>query len=148
MPTYDKTGAAWKNPAPEVIKELIDRARTIAVVGLSANPSRPSFRVSQYLKEAGFRVIPINPGISEVLGERAFPDLLAVGEPVDIVDIFRKGEAAPDLVEQAIRIKARSVWLQEGVISPSAFKRGEEAGLIMVMDRCLLKEHSRLEATG
>ena len=126
------------------IPGLLRTSRTIAVVGLSANPMRPSHGVSQYMQDAGYRIIPVNPAESEVLGERSYPSLEAVGEQVDIVNVFRRPEFVPEIVEQAIAIGARAVWMQEGVIHHAAAARARDAGLYVVMDRCILKEHRLL----
>jgi uncharacterized protein len=126
------------------ITEILQSARTIAVVGLSGKRFRPSYGVAEYLKHAGFRVIPVNPQESEVLGEAAYPNLDAVEGPVDIVDIFRRSEHVPDIVEAAIRKGAKLVWMQEGVYHEEAARRAEAAGLAVVMDRCILKDHRRL----
>ncbi len=126
------------------IPGLLASAHTIAVVGLSNKRYRPSHGVAEYLQRAGFRIIPVNPQESEVLGEKAYPDLDAVPEPIDIVDIFRRPEFVPEIVEAAIRKGAKAVWMQEGVIHEVAARRAREAGLDVVMDRCILKEHRRL----
>jgi predicted CoA-binding protein len=127
------------------IAEILQSARTVAVVGLSAKRFRPSYGVADYLKRAGYRIIPVNPQEQEVLGETCYPDLDAVPEPVDIVDIFRRSEFVPEIVEAAIRKGAKLIWMQEGVYHPEAAKRAEEAGLAVVMDRCILKDHRRLQ---
>ncbi len=126
------------------IPDLLASARTIAVVGLSSKRYRPSYGVSEYLKRAGYRIVPINPGETEVLGEKAYPDLESVPERIDIVDIFRRSEFVPEIVEEAIRVGARAIWMQEGVMNDEAAARAREAGLSVVMDRCILKEHRRL----
>src|SRR5674476_421254 len=126
------------------IRELLKTARVIAVVGLSSRKHRPSFGVSEYMQRAGYRIIPINPNESSVLGERAYASLDDVPEKVDIVDIFRRSEFVPEIVEQAIRAGAGAVWMQEGVIHEEAAARAQAAGLTVVMDRCILKEHQRL----
>jgi uncharacterized protein len=126
------------------ISELLLSVRTIAVVGLSGKRYRPSYGVAEYLQRAGYRIIPVNPEETEVLGEKSYPDLDSVPEPVDLVDIFRRSEFVPEIVEAAIRKGAKAVWMQEGVIHPEAARRAEEAGLIVVMDRCMLKDHRRL----
>jgi predicted CoA-binding protein len=128
----------------ESIPELLRSSRTIAVVGLSNRKYRPSYGVSEYLQRTGYRIIPVNPLESEVLGEKAYPSLDEVPEKIDIVDIFRRPEYVPDIVEAAIRKGARAVWMQEGVVHPAAAEKAREAGLTVVMDRCLLKEHRRL----
>ena len=119
-------------------------AKTIAVVGLSGRRYRPSHGVAEYLQRAGYRVIPVNPRETEVLGEKSYPDLASVPLPVDIVDIFRRSEHVPDIVAEAIRMGAKMVWMQEGVIHEQAAHSALAAGLKVVMDRCILKEHRRL----
>jgi predicted CoA-binding protein len=126
------------------ISEILQSARTIAVIGLSGKRYRPSYGVAEYLKRAGYRIIPVNPEETEVLGEKSYPDLDSIPEPVDVVDIFRRSEFVPEIVEAAIRKGAKVVWMQEGVIHEEAARRAEEAGLAVVMDRCILKDHRRL----
>jgi predicted CoA-binding protein len=126
------------------IVEILGQARTIAVVGLSARRFRPSHGVAEYLQRAGYRIIPVNPKITEVLGERSYASLDEVPEPVDIVDIFRRPEHVPEIVEAAIRKGAKTIWMQEGVVHEEAARRAESAGLAVIMDRCILKEHKRL----
>ena len=126
------------------IAELLRTSRTIAVVGLSSKRFRPSYGVAEYLQRAGYRVIPVNPQETEILGETCYPDLESIPEKVDIVDIFRRPEHVPELVESAIRIGARAVWMQEGVVHEDAALRAAGAGLMVVMDRCILKDHRRL----
>ena len=127
----------------ETIERVLDECRTIAVVGLSSNPSRPSNSVSSYMRRHGYTVIPVNPNETEVFGERAYPSLAEVPVNIDLVDIFRRSEKAGAAVDQAIAINAKAVWLQEGVIDQEAAQRASEAGLLVVMDRCWLKEHVR-----
>jgi predicted CoA-binding protein len=127
----------------ETIERVLDECRTIAVVGLSSNPSRPSNSVSSYMRRHGYTVIPVNPNETEVFGERAYPSLTEVPVNIDLVDIFRRSENAGTAVDQAIAINAKAVWLQEGVIDQEAAQRASEAGLLVVMDRCWLKEHVR-----
>jgi len=131
-------------PTDEKIAELLRTARTIAVVGLSPKPYRASFGVSEFLQSAGYRIIPVNPNLREVLGEKAYARLEDIPEKVDIVDVFRRSEAVPEVVESAIRIGARAVWMQEGVVNEEAAARARAAGLLVVMDTCILKEHHRL----
>jgi hypothetical protein len=119
-------------------------AHTIAVVGLSGKRFRPSYGVAEYMQRSGYRIIPVNPEESEVLGEKCYPDLDSVPEAIDIVDIFRRSEFVPEIVEAAIRKGAKVVWMQEGVMHEEAARRAEEAGLDVVMDRCILKDHRRL----
>ena len=125
------------------VAEILASARTIAVVGLSGKRYRPSYGVAEYLKRSGYRIIPVNPQETQVLGERAYPDLDSVPDPVDIVDIFRRPEYVPEIVEAAIRKGARMVWMQEDVVHEAAARRAESAGLVVVMDRCILKDHRR-----
>ena len=127
------------------IAELLTSARTIAVVGLSSRRARPSYSVSEYMQSAGYRIVPVNPQESEVLGEKAYPDLDSVPVPVDIVDVFRRPEYVPEIVEAAIRIGAKAVWMQEGVVHEEAAERARAAGLTVVMDRCILKEHRKMK---
>jgi predicted CoA-binding protein len=134
----------WANPPPEKIKELLENSKTIAVVGLSPKPDRASNGVSEYLQKQGFRIIPVNPGENEILGEKSYSDLKSIPDRVDIVDVFRRPEAAPGIVEEAIAVGAGAVWLQEGVVSEAAFEAGSRAGLIMIMDRCIFKTHRQL----
>ncbi len=111
---------------------------------MSPNPDRPSYNVAEYLKIWGYKVIPVNPKEKEIMGQKAYADLQTIPDKIDIVDVFRKPEAAIGIVNEAIAIGAMAVWLQETVISYEAFRAGEEAGLVMVMDRCMFKEHGRL----
>lgn len=126
------------------IAELLKTARTIAVVGLSSKPWRPSYGVSEYMQKAGYRIIPVNPREREVLGEKAYPTLESVPERVDIVNVFRRAEFVAEIVEAAVKIGARAVWLQEGIVHEPAAERARQAGLVVVQDRCILKEHRRL----
>lgn len=125
----------------ESISDILKTSRTIAVVGLSSRRHRPSFGVSEYMQSAGYRIIPVNPAETEVLGEKCYARLEDIPEPVDIVDIFRRSEFVPDIVESAIRIGARAVWMQEGVSHAEAAERARRAGLFVVMNCCILKEH-------
>ena len=126
------------------IKEMLAKYRSIAVVGLSPDPGKPSHEVAAYLKRAGFRIIPVNPACQEVLGERCYPTLADIPGEVEIVDVFRRSEFLPEIVEQAIAKGARVVWMQEGIVNEVAAARAKDAGLDVVMDRCLLKEHHKL----
>ncbi len=130
--------------SPETIEEVLKSSHTIAVVGLSSNPMRPSYGVARYLQQMGYRIIPVNPNESQVLGERAWPTLAAVPEPFDLVNIFRRSEEAGHHVDEAIRIGARAVWMQDDVIDEAAAQRAVDAGLLVVMDRCMLREHMRM----
>jgi hypothetical protein len=126
------------------IRHILANARTIAVVGLSADPSRPSHDVAAYLMRHGYRIIPVNPMLPEVLGEKCYPSLKDVPEKIDIVDCFRKAEAIPPIVEEAIAVGAKCVWMQLGIVDEQSARRAEVAGLDVVMDRCLKVEHARL----
>ena len=127
------------------IYELFSRMKTIAVVGLSDNPMRPSHGVSAYMQAAGYKIIPVNPQIAEALGEKSYPSLLEmpleVAEKIDLVDVFRRPEYVDEIVEQAIQLKIGAIWLQEGVINGRAAEKARKAGMFVVMDRCVLKEH-------
>ena len=125
------------------IAELLRKAKTIAVVGLSNHRYRPAHGVSEYMQSAGYRIIPVNPAESQVLGEKCYARLEDIPEHVDIVDIFRRSEFVAEIVESAIRIGAGAVWMQEGVVDHAAAERARRAGLEVVMDRCILKEHRR-----
>lgn len=124
--------------------EILRSCRVLAVVGLSSDPRRASHGVSRYLQREGYRILPVNPKESEVLGEKAWPSLADVPEPVDCVVIFRRPEHVPAVVEQAIRIGVRAVWMQHGITHPEAAARAREAGLLVVEDRCMMLEHMRL----
>jgi uncharacterized protein len=128
-------------PQSDPITELLKGAKTIAVVGLSNNPMRPSHGVSAYLQSQGYRIIPVNPRIEECLGETAYASLLDVPDKIDIVDVFRRPEFVEEIVDQAIRRKAPAVWMQEDVIHEAAAEKARRAGIFVVMDRCILKEH-------
>ena len=123
---------------------ILTEYHTVAIVGVSANPERPSNRVARYLNAHGFNIIPVNPTIDELLGKRGYPDLISIPEKVDIVDIFRKSEDVEPVVDEAIKIGAKVVWMQEGVINKKAAEKAKKAGLFVVMDRCMRKEHIRL----
>jgi predicted CoA-binding protein len=126
------------------IAEILRTAQTIAVVGLSGKRYRPSYGVTEYMQRSGYRIIPVNPYETEILGERCYPSLDEVPGEIDIVDIFRRSEFVPDIVEAAIRKHAKAIWMQEGVSHEAAAKRATEAGLLVLMDRCILKDHRRL----
>ena len=129
--------------APDVVEKILTSARTIAVVGLSPDPRRPSHGVARYLQRAGYRIIPVNPHVDQVLGERAYPDLRQLPEPVDVVDVFRRSEFVGPIVDDAIAIKARAVWLQDGVVDAAAAGRARAAGLDVVMDDCMMRRHAQ-----
>lgn len=123
------------------IAELLHHSRTIAVVGLSDNPMKPSFGVSQYMQSQGYRIIPVNPQVPEVLGEKSYASLRDIPEKIDIVDVFRRPEAVPEIVDQAIALKVPALWLQETVVHEEAAEKARRAGIFVVMDKCILKEH-------
>ena len=127
----------------ERIAELLESARTIAVVGLTNTPMRPSYGVSHYMQSQGYRIIPVNPNISEWMGEQAYPSLLDVPEKIDIVNIFRRSDAVPEIVEHAIQLKVSAIWMQETVIHHEAAEKARRAGIFVVMDLCILKEHRK-----
>ncbi|HZR28742.1 MAG TPA: CoA-binding protein [Terriglobales bacterium] len=125
----------------DAIAELLQSARNIAVVGLSSSPLRPSHGVAAYMQSHGYKIIPVNPEITNALGENAYPSLLEVPEKIDIVDIFRRSENVPPIVDQAIQLKVRAIWMQEGVVHNQAAEKARRAGILVIMDRCILKEH-------
>jgi predicted CoA-binding protein len=125
----------------DAIYELLSLAKTIAVVGLSDRPMRPSHGVSAYMQAQGYRIIPVNPQIAEALGETSYASLLEVPQKIDLVDVFRRAEFVDEIVKQAIQLKIPAIWLQEGVINERAAERARQAGMFVVMDRCILKEH-------
>lgn len=127
------------------IYELLSRTKTIAVVGLSESPMRPSHGVSAYMQAQGYKIVPVNPKITEALGEKSYASLLElpteVAKKVDVVDVFRRPEYVDEIVDQAIRLKIPAIWMQEGVINEGAADKARKAGIFVVMDRCILKEH-------
>ncbi|HEY5161901.1 MAG TPA: CoA-binding protein [Terriglobales bacterium] len=123
------------------ITELLKRSKTIAVVGLSDSPLRASHGVSAYMQSQGYRIVPVNPTVDNVLGEDSYSSLLDVKEKIDIVNIFRRSEFVPDVVDQAIQLKVPAVWMQEGVVHEAAAEKARQAGILVVMDKCILKEH-------
>jgi predicted CoA-binding protein len=129
------------NQSAVAIDEILKNFRTIAVVGLSSNPARPSYRVASYMQTQGYRVIPVNPNETNVLGEPSYPSLAAVPGTIDLVDIFKKSEDVLPIVDEAIARGAKAIWMQEGVVNEAAAARAAQAGLPVVMDRCWLKEH-------
>jgi uncharacterized protein len=128
-------------PQTDPVTELLKRAKTIAVVGLSNNPLRPSYGVSAYMQSHGYRIIPVNPRIESCLGEKAYTSLLEVPEKIDIVDIFRRPEFVEEVVDQAIQLEVPAIWMQEDVVHEKAGEKARKAGMFVVMDRCILKEH-------
>lgn len=128
-------------PQADPVTELLTRARTIAVVGLSCDPLRPSHGVSAYMQSQGYRIIPVNPHIESCLGEKAYASLLEVPEKIDIVNIFRRPELVEEIVDQAILLKIPAIWMQEDVIQEKAAEKARREGMFVVTDRCILKEH-------
>ena len=128
----------------QMMKEILLSAKTIASVGLSSNQQKESFGIASYLKEQGYRIIPVNPTANEILGEKAYPDLSSIPEKVDVVQVFRKPEDVPPVVEEAIKIGAKAVWMQEGIVHEEAAQKAREAGLQVVMDACMRGTHRRL----
>src|SRR4030042_4373454 len=126
------------------VEEILRNSNTVAMVGLSANPERPSNIVAVYLKEKGYRIIPVNPGEKTILGEISYPDLSSIPDKVDVVDIFRKSEDVPPIVKEAVKIGAKAVWMQEGVTNEEASAAARKAGLKVVMNKCMRKEHMNL----
>ena len=140
------TASAERNPPSatgDPIAEILKSSQTIAVVGLSNRKFRPSYGVAEYLKSAGYRIIPVNPNETEILGEKCYARLEDIPEEVDIVDIFRRSEFVPEIIDSAISIGAHAVWMQEGVVNPEAAEKARRAGLFVAMDLCMLKEHAK-----
>jgi predicted CoA-binding protein len=132
------------NATSEEIRQILTTSKTVAVVGLSDKPHRDSYRVAAYLQQHGYRIVPVHPRVKEVLGEASYASLREVPVPVDVVDIFRKPEAVPEIVEEAIAIGARAIWMQDGIAHNAAAERGRAAGLQVVMSKCMLREHRKL----
>ena len=135
-----------KNAPNEEIRRILTEAKTIAVVGLSGDPGRDSHRIAEYLQEHGYRVIPVNPNVSEVLGEKCYPNLASVPVPIDIVDVFRRVEAIPAIVDEAIAVGAKSIWMQLGLAHNASAEKARKAGLGVVMSKCIMVEHRHLGA--
>lgn len=138
----------FTNPTPDEIRQLLQTVHTIAVVGLSPNESRPSFGVARGLQRKGYRIIPVRPLVDEVLGEKAYPDLESLPELPDIVDVFRAPEHVPEIVDSCIKLGIKRIWLQDGVIHEEAAQRAREAGITVVMDRCIWRDCVHLCGTG
>jgi uncharacterized protein len=126
------------------LRKLLEEVRTIAVVGLSAEPSKDSYRVASYLKQHGYRIIPVNPRAEEILDEKAYPDLKSIPEPIDVVDVFRRPEFLPEVAEEAVRVRAKVLWMQLGIRNEEAAQIAATAGMNVVQDACILQEHARL----
>ena len=135
--------ARQKINMPDFVAEILEKYKTLTIVGLSSKPMRPSHGVAQYMQEHGYRIIPVNPNETSVLGEKAYPSLGAVPEPVEVVVIFRRPEHVPEVVEAAVRKGAKVIWMQEGVIHEDAAARARQAGLAVIQDHCILKEHAK-----
>ena len=144
MTDHDQAAVAFQNPDDATIAELLRTMRRVAVVGISDNPERASHGITKFLLYAGYEVVGVNPKLQEVLGVKVYPSLADIPDPVDVVDIFRRGEFVGPIVDAAIAIGARAVWMQEHVVNPEAALKARQAGLITVMDRCIYKEWLRL----
>ncbi len=134
----------FTNPSAENICQLLRQVKTIAVVGLSPQPNRPSFQVAQAMQNFGYRIIPVRPLINEVLGEKAFADLESLPELPDLVDVFRASEHVPEIVESCIKLGIKNLWLQDGVIHEAAALRAQQAGITVIMDRCIFRDFTQL----
>ena len=131
----------WERGVVDEVQRQLTEAETVAVVGMSGRPQRPSHYVAEYLMRQGYRIIPVNPAIEEVLGLKSYPDLVSVPERIDLVDIFRRPEYVPAIVDEAIQVGAKYIWMQDGVVHPAAADTARRAGLSVVMDNCMLREH-------
>lgn len=134
----------FSNPSDDLLRDLLERVKTIAVVGLSPKPGRPSFGVAQALQRWGYRIVPVRPAVDQVLGEKAYPSLADIPFPVDLVDVFRAAEHIPGVVEETLAIGAPAIWIQEDIVHEAAALRARAAGLTVVMDRCIYKDYLRL----
>lgn len=132
------------NPPDNEIKDILETNKTVAIVGLSNKPERDSYKVAEYLKGRGYKIIPVNPGLPEILGEKSYPDLVSIPDKVDVVDIFRNVEAIPGIVDEAVKIKAKVVWMQLGLSHNESAQKALDAGLKVVQARCMKIEHTRL----
>lgn len=135
---------AFSNPSDDEIRALLKRVKNIAVVGLSPKPNRPSYVVAKAMQGFGYRIIPVRPAVAEVLGEKAYATLADITEPVDLVDAFRAAEQIDELVDECIRLKLPALWIQEGIVNEPAARRAREAGMFVVMDRCIYKDYVAL----
>ena len=136
----------FENPAPDEMRALLKKTRTIAVVGLSPQPARPSFFVSRAMQGFGYRIIPVRPAVSEVLGEKAYATLAEVPEQIDLVDVFRAAEHVDAIVDECLRLNIPAIWIQEGIINEAAAQKARQAGMRVVMDRCIHKDYVELFA--
>ncbi len=139
---------AAENIGESDLKRILKDTKTIAVVGLSADPTKESHSVAAYLKAHGYHIIPVNPGVKEILGEKSYPNLESIPEPVDVVDVFRRPEHLPEIAEHAVKIGAKVLWMQMGITNEDAAKTARAGGLEVVQDRCMMAEHSRLMAAA
>lgn len=137
---------AFENPSDTEILALLERVRTIAVVGLSPKADRPSHTVARAMQRFGYRIVPVRPAVTEILGETAYPSLAEIPEAVDLVDVFRAAEHLPAVIDECLAIGAPAVWIQEGIVDEAVAERARAAGLMVVMDRCLYKDYLRLMA--
>jgi len=137
----DESEVAAVNAKPAEIDKILETAKIIAVVGLSEKEDRPSYQVARYMKMNGYRIIPVNPNAEEILNEKSYRSLDEIKEKIDVVDIFRKPEGVPEIVEAAIRVGARTVWMQDGIVHNEAAEKARRAGLYVVMNKCMLREH-------
>ena len=138
---------SFANPYDATLRPLLDRIRTIAVVGLSPQPARPSYRVAQAMQRYGYRIVPVRPLVDAVLGEQAYASLADIPFPVDLVDVFRAAEHVPAIVEQCLALHLPAIWIQEGIVHEAAARTAQAGGMTVVMDRCLLKDYVRLFTT-
>jgi len=136
---------SFANPDDASLRALLDRVRTIAVIGLSPQPARPSYRVAQAMQRYGYRIVPVRPLVDEVLGEKAYASLADIPFPIDLVDVFRAAEHVPAIVEQCLALHLPAIWIQEGIVHEDAALRAQAGDMNVVMDRCLLKEYVRLK---
>ena len=136
---------SYVNPDDDVLRALFDHVKTIAVIGLSPQPARPSYRVAQAMQHYGYRIIPVRPRVDEVLGEKAYASLADIPFRVDLVDVFRAAEHLPAIVAQCLALHLPSIWIQEGIVAEEAAQRAQASGMTVVMDRCILKEYVRLK---
>jgi predicted CoA-binding protein len=134
---------AFQNPSPGEIKALLQRVKTVAVVGLSTDPDRPSYSVAMYLQQNGYRIVPVRPGGGEILGEKVYERLSDIPFAFDLVDHFRRSSLVGPHIDEAIRVRVPAIWMQEGIVDEAAAERARAAGLTVVMDRCMLKEHRK-----
>ena len=134
----------FSNPDPEQIRALLKGVKNIAVVGFSPRPSRPSHNISRAMQRYGFRIIPVRPGISEGLGERAYPDLASVPDRIDLVNVFRASGNVPPVVDECLKLGLKAIWMQDGVINEGAAESALQAGMTVIMDRCVLRDYTRL----